>query len=107
MDTQYADKVRSFTELADSIAWDTCHKIYILMDKQQTEQMKSYGYEKLHTSAEMDSKQMAETIEQWFEDSCSLRFISAVASHSDGDKFSDVVGQFDIEFEDDEEEEDD
>ena len=98
------DKLSGWVDMADSIAWDTCHKIYILMDKQQTEQMKSYGYEKLHTSAEMDPRQMAETIEQWFEDSCSLRFISAVASHSDGDKFSNIVGQFEIEFEDEEEE---
>lgn len=106
MDTQYKDKVRSFTDLADSIAWDTCHKIYVLMDKSQTEQMKSYGYETLHTSEEMSSEEMTETIDKWFEESCSLRFISAVASGSKGDRFSDVVSQFEIEFEEDEDEED-
>lgn len=106
MDTQYKDKVRSFTDLADSIAWDTCHKIYILMDKGQTEQMKSYGYETLHTSAEMSPEEMRRTIQKWFEESCSLRFISAVASGSEGDKFSTIVGQFEIEFEEDEDEDD-
>lgn len=106
METEYKDRVKSFTNLADSIAWDDCHKIYILMDKSQTKQMKSYGYETLHTSAEMNAKEMAETIDKWFEESCGLRFISAVASSSEGDRFSDVVGQFEIEFEEDEDEED-
>ena len=100
----YKDKVRSFTDLADSIAWDTCHKIYILMDKSQTDQMRGYGYEALHTSTEMSSKEMADTIQKWFEQSCSLRFISAVASSSEGDKFSDIVSQFEIEMEDEDEE---
>jgi len=93
MESHDKEKVRSFTQLADSIAWDTCHKIYILMDEKQTEQSRSYGYETMYTSAEMDPKQMADTIEEWFDDSCSLRMVDAILSHPNGDKFTSVIEQ--------------
>ena len=38
---------------AKAIAFDTCHKIYLLMDDEQVETMRGYGYDPLITNEEM------------------------------------------------------
>lgn len=87
------DKLSGWVEMADSIAWDECHKIYILMDQKQTEQMRTYGYP--HVLTKDYPINFEETLLGWFEDSCDLRFISAVSTNSDGtDKFHSIVEQF-------------
>ena len=63
---------------AKAIAWDTCHKIYLLMDDEQVELMRGYEYDPLITKEEMTSEEMLSTLEKWYEDSCGLRFIQAV-----------------------------
>jgi len=63
---------------AKAIAWDTCHKIYVLMDDEQVEVMRGYEYDPLITKEEMTSEEMLSTLEKWYEDSCGLRFIQAV-----------------------------
>ena len=63
---------------AKAIAWDTCHKIYVLMDNEQVELMREYGYDPLITKEEMKPEEMLSTLEKWYEDSCGLRFIQAV-----------------------------
>jgi hypothetical protein len=63
---------------AEGIAWDTCHKIYILMDSEQVELMRGYGYDPLITADQMSADEMFEVVEDWYESSCSLRFIDAV-----------------------------
>ena len=40
-------KVEVAVELAKGIAFDECHKIYVLMDDGQMAQMKEYGYDPL------------------------------------------------------------
>lgn len=82
--------LEDFINDADSIAWDTCHKIYILMHPAQTEKMREYGYEALITRDESNPYDMLETIKNWYEDSCGLRFIDAV---SYDDVFTTVVAQ--------------
>lgn len=82
--------LEDFINDADSIAWDTCHKIYILMSPAQTEKMREYGYEAIITMAESNPYDILETIKNWYDDSCGLRFIDAVA---DGDVFTTVVAQ--------------
>jgi hypothetical protein len=69
---------------AKGIAFDTCHKIYVLMDTEQVEQMREYEYELIHTSEEMTPSQMLATLKEWFEKSCPLRFIQSVATVPDG-----------------------
>jgi len=87
------DKLDGWVAMADSIAWDECHKIYILMDEAQTQQMRDYEYPKIFTKA--DSVNFEDTLLNWFEDSCDLRFISAVSTEADGEqKFHSVVEQF-------------
>jgi hypothetical protein len=81
---------------AKAIAWDTCHKIYVLMDDEQVELMREYGYDPLITKDQMTSEEMLATLEEWYEDSCSLRFINAVnTNHIDPNKgFESLIEQF-------------
>ena len=88
-------------ERASTVAWDGCHKIYLNMDIEQTGKMVGYGYDSM-VGGTTWAKQ--EAVFKWYEDSCSLRFIDAVFTEGDGDKFVVVVSQF---FGDDEEDEED
>ena len=63
---------------AKGIAFDGCHKIYVLMDDDQMAQMKEYGYDPLISSDEMTPEEMFKTVKGWYDKSCPLRFISAV-----------------------------
>lgn len=72
---------------ADSIAFDGCHKIYVLLDPGQTEWMLANGYREniaggswLIRSDEMDVAAMLTQLHDWFDASCSLRFINSVRS---------------------------
>jgi hypothetical protein len=86
-----------FTATAKAIAFDTCHKIYVLMDDQQVELMREYGYDALITSDEMTPRQMSDKVAEWYSQSCGLRFISAVATVpiNQGDGFTSIVSQED------------
>ena len=74
---------------AKAIAFDGCHKIYVLMDNEQVAKMTTYGYgddegSYLLTADKMSKAEMLETLEGWFADSCSLRFIHGVSSVPEG-----------------------
>ena len=75
---------------AKAIAWDTCHKIYLLMDDQQVEAMRGYGYgdendpDSLITKDQMTSQQMLDTVKKWYDESCFLRFVEAVETVEEG-----------------------
>lgn len=75
------DKVEDALVDAKGIAFDTCHKIYVLMDDEQMAQMKSYEYDPLISADTMSQTEMLATLKEWFEQSCGLRFISAVTTH--------------------------
>ena len=87
-------EIETYTETADSIAWDGCHKIYILQDQEQTDQMKNYGYDYLWTKDQMDGDSMANTILQWYTQSCELRLVDSVSTgdYNQAD-FTSVVSQ--------------
>jgi hypothetical protein len=105
------DKVENAVANCKGIAFDTCHKIYVLMDDEQVALMRKYEYEEIRTAEEMSPSEMLDTLRDWFEDSCGLRFIQGVTTnHEDPNLgFEDLIGQFDdVEDEpEDEEEEDD
>jgi len=82
---------------AKGIAWDTCHKIYVLMDDEQMALMASYDYDPLLPVT--DQYEALQTLKRWYEDSCGLRFISAVRTVSgDPNKgFTNLIAQFEDE----------
>lgn len=94
------DLVKERVVDAKAIAWDTCHKIYLLMDDEQVELMRTYGYDPLITNNEMSADEMFATLEKWFDDSCGLRFIDAVNTNHDDPNagFETLIGQgeFDV-----------
>ena len=101
--TDKLDELDEYLENAKGIAWDTCHKVYILMDDQEVAQMRDYDYDPLITSDEMTPAQMLSTVLDWYGQSCGLRFIDVTSTGKDGTEFYTLMGQF----EDYEEEEDD
>jgi hypothetical protein len=111
---EIADRVDEYTSEAKGIAFDTCHKIYILMDDEQVELQRSYGYgdandpDSLLTSEQLTSKEMTEKVIEWFLGSCGLRFISAVSSDKNvgHDGFVNVIAQFEADEDEDEDEDD-
>ena len=98
LDTLDTYLIDEFTDEAKGIAFDTCHKIYVLMDDEQVELMRSYGYgdandpDSLLTSSQLTPKQMSDKVVDWFLGSCGLRFISAVYSDERG--FVNIISQF-------------
>jgi len=76
-----------------AITWDTCHKIYVVVDDEQVEQFKSFGYDPIIPIT--DVEEAFNTLHEWYRESCGLRFISAV--HTDEDNpnagFSSIVPQ--------------
>ena len=77
------DKVEEYLENAKGIAFDTCHKIYVLMDDEQMVAMKGYGYDPLISAEDSTANEMLTTIMDWYEDSCGLRFVQAVYTNND------------------------
>jgi len=93
------DLVKERVVDAKAIAWDECHKIYLLMDDEQVALMREYRYDTLITKDDATSEQMLDLLQKWFDDSCFLRFIDAVSTnHEDPNKgFETLIGQFDDE----------
>lgn len=77
-------KVEVALEMAKGIGFDECHKIYVLMDDEQMEQMRGYGYDPLLSADDFTPTEMLATIRGWYAQSCGLRFVQAVRT-VDGD----------------------
>ena len=75
---KYWAKVEVAVELAKGIAFDECHKIYVLMDDEQMKLMKGYGYNPLFSSNDLTPAEMLETIKTWWDASCGLRFVNSI-----------------------------
>lgn len=94
-------KVREYVSEAKGIAWDTCHKIYILMDDDQVNLMREYGYSDLLTADMHGVPELTTIAMTWYKEACKLKFISAVYSDEKG--FVDVVSQFESDEDEDDE----
>lgn len=92
---QYWEKVEAALPEAKGIAFDTCHKIYVLMDDEQMAQMKEYGYDPLISADDTTPDEMLSTLMEWYENSCMLRFISAVHTNREDPNagFADLIPQ--------------
>jgi len=98
-------KIKEYTDEAKGIAWDTCHKIYILMDDNQVALMREYEYDPIITSEQINPAEMATVAAVWFEKSCALRFVNAVYSDTSigHEGFVNVIAQFEGDEEEDDE----
>ena len=91
------DEIRNALTTAEGICWDTCHKIYILMDTAEVDKMRSYGWDSIITPDDQTPEQMFATISKWYRDSCGLRFIDICSTPTTDDPnsgFYQVVPQF-------------
>jgi DNA primase large subunit len=91
------DKVETALETAKGIAFDTCHKIYVLMDEDQVELMRKYEYDEIRSIADISKESMLELLKDWYASSCSLRFIQSVRTTSPDDEdsgYDDLINQF-------------
>jgi len=96
--SQYDEAIRTALHNASGIAWDTCHKIYILMDDEQMEKTAEYGYDPLIKATDSTPEEMFNLLRDWYDNSCGLRFISTVKTVELGSGFYDIVGQEDKEW---------
>jgi hypothetical protein len=74
------------------IAWDTCHKIYVAVSDEQADWFRTH----YHT-VEGTPEDMLATLHKWWDESCWLRFISAVGGTEADPEFTDLISQFDDE----------
>jgi hypothetical protein len=95
---QKEDELRAALLTASSIAFDGCHKIYILLDEAQTDLMTSYGYGggASHHLPVGDVGEALDTLTDWYQDSCDLRFIQSVRTveGDPNDGFHSIINQF-------------
>lgn len=89
----FLDKVRKALTDAVSICWDDCHKIYINLDQAAHDQMISFDYNPIMVT---DKEDAVKTLYDWFEISCSLRFIQSIrrTPNDPAAGFDDIIAQF-------------
>lgn len=87
---------------AVSIAWDGCHKIYILLDEEQHQQMDGYGYDPLLRLDAIGADRALALLREWYADSCALRFINTVRTNraDPNEGFTALISQFEDEGDD-------
>lgn len=87
------EAVEEYLQDALSISWDTCHKIYLAMDETEAAWFaKNYDEATVKGSPE----EMLETIKEWWDESCELRFVNAVWHNEDDPNagFVSLISQF-------------
>ena len=71
-------EIEAVIEDVDAIAWDTCHKIYLSMNPEQTALFEEYGYAPyIIRPVDAEPGKLMVILRSWYEDSCGLRFIEA------------------------------
>ena len=84
----FLDKIDAALEDAISITFDGCHKIYIALDTESHDGFVRYDYDMIPVEDKTDAMDL---LLQWWNVSCDLRFISAVAND---DTFHRLIPQF-------------
>ena len=85
-------QIKAALATAKAITWDGCHKIYLAMDRSEVYQFESYGYDPIPVT---DIDEAYRLLCQWYDESCGLRFISAVSTNvvDPNAGFSDLIPQ--------------
>ena len=73
-DTALFDEVRAAIGDAVLVAWDGCHKIYLAMDDIEADEFREHYPCVVEDSPDV----MLAEVGEWWDVSCSLRFVSAV-----------------------------
>ncbi len=96
LDEVFDTSIKQKVENAKGIAYDNCHKIYVLMDNEQMVLMEGYGYDPLLSKDELSSSEMLWLLRKWYEGSCGLRFIQAVTTNPENPNagFEHLIDQF-------------
>jgi hypothetical protein len=76
---------------AKGIAFDGCHKIYVLMDDAQVEEMRDLEYD--HVVTGLTPTQYLKQVQVWYDQSCGLRFVNGIKSPGRNEDFTDLVPQ--------------
>jgi hypothetical protein len=86
------------------VAWDGCHKMYVAMDDTEAAWFRA---EYPHVVEDDDVDALVTTLAGWWDASCGLRFISAVAHNVENPNagFTALIEQFEDDEDDDEEDE--
>lgn len=85
MNTEDLKDIKESLATAKGIAWDTCHKIYVLMDDNQVNIVKDYGYKAVIESRYASPELMLKAIREWYKGSCPLKYIHRVTTNSNND----------------------
>lgn len=104
------DAVDAAVPNALAIAWDGCHKVYLLMDSKQVTTFGGYDYGADGDGSylrvrgpDFGDTEIRATLREWFDHSCGLRFVSAVRTEPNpNDGFDDLIPQFSDDDEEDE-----
>lgn len=83
-----AQRVANAVMDCEGVAFDGCHKVYVLMDKEQVEKMRGYGYgvdtesdgSYLLTTDDHKRSELLTIVKEWYRKSCSLKFIQSIAT---------------------------
>jgi hypothetical protein len=94
----FYERVIDALDDAHCIAWDGCHKIYLALDETEANWFRS-EYEVVFQG---DSEQMFDELYEWWQSSCSLRFVQSVEHNEDDPNagFTSLIDQFDEEDDD-------
>lgn len=69
--------VETAMDSAHCVAWDGCHKIYVALDEEQARWfLDEYEY-----VVRAPAPAMLHMVQDWFKDSCPLRFVSSVTTN--------------------------
>jgi hypothetical protein len=90
------EAVQEYVQDAVLIAFDECHKIYLAMDEDEAYFFRTNYQPAVVESIHSSPAAMLATLEEWYDESCGLKFISAVW-HDKGnpnDGFVSLISQF-------------
>lgn len=85
--------LEEYSKNAILAAWDNCHKIYLAMDQEKA----NFFRENYETVVESSlSESLSSYVKDWFENSCSLRFINAVWTNNANPNagYVNIISQF-------------
>lgn len=90
--TEWLGPVEEAVRNSVLVAWDGCHKIYVALDQKSADDFRYLEYPHIVQS---DSDTVLELLNEWWDESCPLRFIQSMSNGGDDcDDFDDLIPQF-------------